>query len=152
MSGFDRKKAFLILQAVLCVCVAVLLAAAAVRIDREGAARRAEHPLEPVYTPENTAEALMRVSPVFFVSLGMTAAGLLLGIRDDRAPRPVRDPAKARRKAPAAGKSSRRTVNAVRVILLTAAVILILLGAVNGSLRDVLMKAINICTECVGLG
>ena len=83
MSGFDRKKACLILQAVLCVWVAVLLSAAAVRIYREGSARKAEHPLESVYTPENAAEALGRVSPVFFVSLGVTAAGLLLGLRDE---------------------------------------------------------------------
>ena len=48
MSGFDRKKACLILQAVLCVWVAVLLSAAAVRIYREGSARKAEHPLESV--------------------------------------------------------------------------------------------------------
>ena len=255
MSGFDRKKACLILQAVLCVWVAVLLSAAAVRIYREGSARKAEHPLESVYTPENAAEALGRVSPVFFVSLGVTAAGLLLGLRDDGAARPVRDPAaerdlllfrlsgsgealrrerriqrrirlggwtafglcllpvllyclrrehfpeadleamiaslalrtfpwilagllilagaalaerrsilreidaaKAQLKAEkgvrkeAAGEPSRRPVNAARVILLLLAVLLIILGTVNGSLKDVLLKAINICTECVGLG
>ena len=52
----------------------------------------------------------------------------------------------------AAGEPSRRPVNAARVILLLLAVLLIILGTVNGSLKDVLLKAINICTECVGLG
>ncbi len=30
--------------------------------------------------------------------------------------------------------------------------VLIIAGAANGGLRDVLIKAINICTECIGLG
>ena len=37
------------------------------------------------------------------------------------------------------------------LILLIAAV-LIAAGILNGGLRDVLIKAINICTECIGLG
>ena len=30
--------------------------------------------------------------------------------------------------------------------------IMIVLGINNGGMRDVLIKAINICTECIGLG
>ena len=37
-------------------------------------------------------------------------------------------------------------------IFIAAAAVLIVLGALNGSALDVLYKAINICTECVGLG
>ncbi len=40
----------------------------------------------------------------------------------------------------------------LRVALLTAAVLLIIAGILNGSALDVLVKAINICTECIGLG
>lgn len=32
------------------------------------------------------------------------------------------------------------------------AVVLIIVGIMNGGARDVLIKAINICTECIGLG
>ena len=32
------------------------------------------------------------------------------------------------------------------------AIFLIAAGAVNGGVKDVLVKAINICTECIGLG
>ena len=39
-----------------------------------------------------------------------------------------------------------------RVLILTAAVALIVYGFLNGGTADVLVKAINICTECVGLG
>ena len=40
----------------------------------------------------------------------------------------------------------------LRAALYAAAVVLIVLGVMNGGLRDVLVKAINICTECIGLG
>ena len=40
----------------------------------------------------------------------------------------------------------------IRMVLLTAAVLFIVLGVMNGGLYDVLVKAINICTECIGLG
>ena len=42
--------------------------------------------------------------------------------------------------------------NAVRIALYAAAVLLIVSGVLNGGMRDVLVKAINICTECIGLG
>ena len=32
------------------------------------------------------------------------------------------------------------------------AIVFIVLGVMNGGLRYVLVKAINICTECIGLG
>lgn len=40
----------------------------------------------------------------------------------------------------------------IRFMLFTAALLFILLGIMNGGLYDVLVKAINICTECIGLG
>lgn len=40
----------------------------------------------------------------------------------------------------------------IRVVLYLLAVAFIVLGVLNGGLRDVLVKAINICTECIGLG
>lgn len=50
--------------------------------------------------------------------------------------------------APAGGKSRR----AVQAVVLVAAIVFIVLGVFNQSARDVLYKAITICTECVGLG
>lgn len=41
---------------------------------------------------------------------------------------------------------------AVRGALFVIAVVFIVLGIVNGGAKDVLIKAINICTECIGLG
>lgn len=66
-----------------------------------------------------------------------------------------------RREAPKKEKSSRLTPylekempqkNALRGVIIALAVLLIVLGIANGGLWDVLVKAINICTECIGLG
>ncbi len=40
----------------------------------------------------------------------------------------------------------------VRLVIAMLALALIVLGLANGQARGVLNKAINICTECLGLG
>jgi hypothetical protein len=40
----------------------------------------------------------------------------------------------------------------VRLVIALLALTLIVLGLANGQAKDVLNKAINICTECLGLG
>ena len=45
-----------------------------------------------------------------------------------------------------------RTVTIVRTVFIILAVVFIFMGIANGGARDVLIKAVNICTECVGLG
>ena len=51
-------------------------------------------------------------------------------------------------------RAVRRTkdLRGLQAVLIAAAVVLIIAGIVNQSARDVLYKAITICTECVGLG
>ena len=253
----SRGKIFLILQTIVCISLAALLALSAVSLFREGAARKAENPLESIYSPAAAAAGFAPIAPLFFISLGLLAAGLLLGVRDERAGKPVpdaeisRDLAAARITAPsdamrrerriqrrlasagrvlfalcmipaavyltnpahfpqdnpegmiaglirvllpwtAAGlgalavtnvlrdRSLRRETeaaralpkaetpqslpaapdktgtgkrkNAVRLSLVFLALVFIVLGAVNGSALDVLIKAITICSECIGLG
>ena len=250
-----RRKAYLFVLALLLAGLTVLLSAAALQIWQEGSARKAQNPLAAVYTPENVAAQLLRIRPLALAVIGMAAAGLLLGIRDESSTRPVPSPEAERsllasqlempgeavrrerkrqrslrwiRRAafaacllpalaycmdrahfPAqdleamlaslvlhtlpwiaaglgvlligalleeksirreieaaraqlrAGKGGRpaavgsppaRGAGAIRILLLLAAGVLIVLGALNGSLEDVLRKAINICTECIGLG
>ena len=65
-------------------------------------------------------------------------------------------------KAPSASKAAAPLYNTspetahrrviIRRVLLVAAVIFVVLGVQNGSMKDVIVKAIRICTECVGLG
>lgn len=40
----------------------------------------------------------------------------------------------------------------VSIVLFSIALLFILIGIINGGMKDVLIKAINICTECIGLG
>ena len=49
-------------------------------------------------------------------------------------------------------KRARLAKTAARAAMFALAVVLLALGAANGGMRDVLVKAINICTECIGLG
>ena len=51
-----------------------------------------------------------------------------------------------------AGKMNAHAKTAVRAALLAAAAALIVPGIINGGLYDVFVKAVNICTECIGLG
>ena len=55
-------------------------------------------------------------------------------------------------KKEAAVISTSRGVMITRCVILTVAVALLLYGFFTGGTADVLTKAVNICTECVGLG
>ena len=59
-------------------------------------------------------------------------------------------PKAAEKAAPKACRN--RGVNIARIVILAAAVVLVVLGACNEGTKDILTKAVNICTECVGLG
>lgn len=49
-------------------------------------------------------------------------------------------------------KVEKITINIVRIAIGVTAITFIILGIFNGGMRDVFIKAINICTECIGLG
>ncbi len=48
--------------------------------------------------------------------------------------------------------SKPRTKRILRICFFALSAVLIMLGIVNGGLYDVFVKAVNICTECIGLG
>ena len=141
------QKAIRILHGALCVLLAVFLAAQAIGICREGAAYRAEgHPDAAIYTPERVGEALRRALPLFCAALGTAIAGAAPGKKNEE--ETARDTMPAPPPAPRAGRRQRLLWAA----LLCAALGLIAAGALNGGMRDVLYKAVKICSECVGLG
>ena len=252
-----RSKLYLALQAVVCVALVVLLSLSAISIWREGSARKAERPMESVYTPEAVAGKFAPIAPLCFAGVGLLIAGLVLGVKDESAEKPVKDAAldrdllaarvarpsedmlaerRAQRRlmwvgwglfalcmvpiliyvvnpahfpeadlegmfyallrvflpwtavglgalavtaalseksvlretqaareqlkaekaagvaaAPGSAKTPSRTA-IPQAVVIAIAVVLIIAGVFNGSARDVLYKAITICTECVGLG
>ena len=151
------KKAFLITQSVFCALVAGLLAAAAFRLYAEGAARQAEGDLfYHMFTREKAGAALLPILPVMFCAFGLTVTGLILGIRDENADRPVRDEKLLRDLGSIQNRAVHQTATrsqiCLRTVIITLAVCLIIAGILNGGLEDVLDKGATICTECIGLG
>ena len=48
--------------------------------------------------------------------------------------------------------NNKLVINIARSVIILIAVALIIVGSFDGSAKDMLQKAINICTECIGLG
>ena len=86
-----KGKVYLWLQAAVCIALVVSLSVGAVGIYRKGTARRAENPMESIYTPEEAAEKFSQTAPLFFVGLGLMIAGFVLRIKDEEAQKPVKD-------------------------------------------------------------
>ena len=152
-----RKTVYLLVQSLLCALIAGLLAAGALRLYLDGAARQAEGDMfYYMFTRERVTQQLQPVLPLILVALGLTAGGVMLGIRDECADLPVRDARllgeKGSIRMRAVPQASDRRTLVLRTVVLVVAGILIVAGILNGGLEDVLAKGAAICTECVGLG
>ncbi|MBQ8200798.1 MAG: hypothetical protein IJZ74_03405 [Clostridia bacterium] len=129
------------------IVIAALLCWKAVSLYTAGNALRDAQGvlLSPIFTRENVTACIASISlPLGICLLTLTAAAaaaLLNGISSRRSPR--RKPAYA---APLPHACL------LRSLVLALALALIAAGVMNGGLYDVLVKAINICTECIGLG
>ena len=129
-----------------CILLAAVLAAGAVRIYMEGSARKAADPLESIYTAEEVTRNLSAAVPLIANSVILLLMCLAVKVKDPDADRPAKAEG---RMTPQEETKHQKIVQAVVVV---AAVLLIIAGICNGSALDVLIKGINICTECVGLG
>ncbi|MBR3333456.1 MAG: hypothetical protein IKG23_04130 [Clostridia bacterium] len=152
-----REKVFMTVQAALCAVIAALLAAGALSLYLDGAAKQAEGDLfYYMFTRERVGAKLLPVLPLLFCSIGLTAAGVILGIRDGKADKPVKDEKLLRDlgnlREKAVHQQADRKTAILRTAVLVAALVLIVIGIINGGLEDVLAKGAAICTECVGLG
>ena len=110
-----KNKIFLWIQTALCVLIAILLASSAVRIFIDGSAYQAAgHPSEWIYTREKAAAALMPILPLFLLSFAMTVYGLVKGIEDEEADKPVQDVERTRDLVCARSFSTSRTARTSR--------------------------------------
>ena len=157
----DRKKMLLYLQSALCILWVILMAAAAIRIYTTGVAYQAQgHPEVWIYTREKAVEAIGRYLPILLLAVISNIACVLMGARDEDQDKPVRDPDlielyKKERETPRdAGNRAEgaRKLKTARIAVFAVAVVLVVAGIMNGSMEDMLIKAVNICTECIGLG
>lgn len=103
--------------------------------------------LSPVYSVQAVAQKLSSASPLLVIYAGIAVvtviAHIFLGKKQRTTGKVYPCPPRA-----AAGKS----LGIARITVLCLGVLFIILGVMNGGARDVLVKAINICTECIGLG
>ena len=161
MIEMDKKKLLLYIQSALCVLWVFLMAAAAIHIYTEGIAYQAQgHPEAWIYTREKAAAAFGRYLPVLLLAVISNIACVIMGARDEDQDKPVADPElisidkKEREEAAGAGNVKQDTdkLRIARIAVLVVAVVFVIAGIMNGSMEDMLIKAVNICTECVGLG
>lgn len=157
----DRKKTLLYINSALYGLWAVLMAGSAIRIYLDGAAYQAQgHPEAWIFTREKALEAFGTFAPVLALAVVVTIICVVKGYRDEKQDKPVADPEltgiyKAERDAVRNAETEAakaKKLRAVKIAVLAAAVVFVIAGILNGSMEDMLIKAINICTECVGLG
>ncbi len=144
-----KRKIYPIILAAVSILLAALLCASAVSVYLEGSARRAENPLENIYTREIAAEKLTLIAPVFLLLIILLFAGLLPGLRKEKKKTGHTGTGS---EAPAVRNGEEKKKKVLQTVVVVTAVILIIAGILNGSAYDVLIKAITICSECIGLG
>jgi len=92
------------------------------------------------------AAVLLYVSVPVLVCLALVAGGIalnhLLPVTSENTAVP----------APTPAPKATRHLRAVRISLAVCAAVLLILGIWGEGFTDILTKAINICTECIGLG
>jgi len=103
--------------------------------------------LSPVFSAQIVSERLSMVSP-FLIIYGVLAVVTVIAHLGWGKPQRVTGKIRPCPPREQMGKS----LGAVRITILCLGVLFIILGVMNGGSRDVLVKAINICTECIGLG
>ena len=143
------------LLALATIAVIAVLCWQAVDIYRTGTANRTDAGvlLQPIYRWEDVAARLTSLAPLLWGYAAFAAAMVALHafVKPEKA-RFI--PQKALRSTPASQGETRihKPVRRAKIALYALAIIMVAWGVMNGGLRDVLVKAINICTECIGLG
>ena len=96
------------------------------------------------FTMDKAIAALRSLTPIYILFALLLIATLAMQ-RKEKAQKSKVKPAR-----PVAQPKAARPL--VQILLYMLAAAFILLGVLNGGWYDVLVKAINICTECIGLG
>lgn len=119
--------------------------------------------IKPVFDREDVAARLESISWAFWLFAGTAVTGTITEIfaKNKTSGKPVGDSYRAKdsrksKKTEQTGIKVLKTfgfpMNIARTVLFVLALFFLIIGVMNGGMRDVLVKAINICTECIGLG
>lgn len=102
--------------------------------------------------------ACLWILPCTFVAMGIGVAFLYLeNASVERQIKYVKDAlVQSKGTSPISKEKERRSyaklITGIKIALIVIAIALIVAGILNGGMADVLSKATNICTECIGLG
>lgn len=133
----------------LAVLTAAALIASAVGIYRTGSLSLKENGASSSgpYSQETIGARFRVIAPVIYTFLAAAGLGLISRAFFSEEHRPA-SPQRTDKQTPHRPK----TVRVLRLVIFIAATVLIVLGIVNGGMRDVFVKAKMICMECIGLG
>ena len=144
----DKKKIILYAQAMLCILWALLMAAAAISIFRQGTAYQAQgHPEVWIYTREKATEAFLKFLPLLLLAVAVNVAALILGVRDEKQDKPrvlpyLKDIYKAEREEakvaaghPGSGTRNPETLKKVRSALFVLAAVFVAAGILTAAWR-----------------
>ena len=146
----SKRKAFLIVSSALWVLTVLLLAGAVIGLYREGTALQGADPLAWVFTRERMAERLLPILPLAVLCLGLTVAGLVSGVREEKSgPKPLEPDLFV-------GEKNIRQVRGLRItfLALAAAVTLLQFAMEGKALRGLFPAAAFLLAAlgAVGLG
>ena len=146
-NGTLWRKAVTGLIVILTVGICLGLTAGGVILYLRGTAAVAAGTADAVFTLDRAAGFLR----LFIIPVLLLAALLIIAALPGMGTARTAAPSVPVRAASSVG-AYRRIGTARILVILAAAAVLITLGILNGGLRDVLFKAVSICTECIGLG
>lgn len=95
---------------------------------------------------------VLHVAPWVAVALAAAAAASVLHGQSVLREIEILKVAPQGKPSPEAPTVKKSVLPVLRIALYAAAAAFIVLGVMNGGMWDVLVKAVNICTECIGLG
>lgn len=105
------------------------------------------------YSPEIVAQTFSKISIPVFLCIGMIILGFVLNFLlspvDEKKEKKV---ANITKELSEADILEAKRIKVTRYCILGIAILFLVYGLATGGIADVLAKAINICTECIGLG
>ena len=105
------------------------------------------------YSPEIVAQTFSKISIPVFLCIGMIILGFVLNFLlspvDEKKEKKV---ANITKELSEADILEAKRIKVTRYCILGVAILFLVYGLATGGIADVLAKAINICTECIGLG
>lgn len=105
------------------------------------------------YSPEIVAQTFSKISIPVFLCIAMIILGFVLNFLlspvDEKKEKKV---ANITKELSEADILEAKRIKVTRYCILGVAILFLVYGLATGGIADVLAKAINICTECIGLG